>query len=294
MTALLQNTVSFSSTLLAETPFGQVSYQSGTASDYNNFLFSSKYWDRESGLGYWGYRWYETKMGRWLSRDPRSEQGGLNLQSFCVNDGLNGVDLLGKNLIKNGIWEVEKCETISGIYQKLKRQHKYTLSYNDFLARLKANSPNVDINKIYPKQLLDFRKYVYVMAISGDEKAKKDFLLKMMLTETKPEQLKGILDNPQGSVTVIDMSRVPASSQEEFEQWFTGQVTGTVLFKLAETSELVVGGWIIGNVAGVVFEVVIAVPALIPAVDEAVPPFGYVNSYITIETWNKIKEVWER
>jgi RHS repeat-associated protein len=57
--------------------------------------FSSKYQDAESGLYYYGYRYYDPQSGRWLSRDPIGEQGGLNLYGFVGNDGVNGVDLWG-------------------------------------------------------------------------------------------------------------------------------------------------------------------------------------------------------
>ena len=35
----------------------------------NPFRFSTKYWDDETGLGYWGYRYYSPRLGRWISRD---------------------------------------------------------------------------------------------------------------------------------------------------------------------------------------------------------------------------------
>jgi RHS repeat-associated protein len=51
------------------------------------------------GLGvdvaYYGYRYYNPQLGRWLSRDPIEEEGGLNLYGFVENDGLNFVDVSG-------------------------------------------------------------------------------------------------------------------------------------------------------------------------------------------------------
>ena len=38
---------------------------------------------------------YAPNEGRWLSRDPIEEQGGLNLYAFCENDSVNKVDRLG-------------------------------------------------------------------------------------------------------------------------------------------------------------------------------------------------------
>ena len=45
----------------------------------NPWRFSTKYWDDETGLGYWGYRYYQPGVGRWASRDPIAEKGGRNL-----------------------------------------------------------------------------------------------------------------------------------------------------------------------------------------------------------------------
>ena len=39
--------------------------------------------------------YYSPQHGRWISRDPIGEQGGLNLYSFLGNDGVNKVDYLG-------------------------------------------------------------------------------------------------------------------------------------------------------------------------------------------------------
>lgn len=41
--------------------------------------FSTKQWDDETGLGYWGYRYYDLDIGRWISRDPLGELGGIAL-----------------------------------------------------------------------------------------------------------------------------------------------------------------------------------------------------------------------
>jgi RHS repeat-associated protein len=59
------------------------------------FMFSTKQYDTETGLQYFGYRFYNPAMGRWLTRDPLGEVGGLNLYSFVGNNPVNWVDPLG-------------------------------------------------------------------------------------------------------------------------------------------------------------------------------------------------------
>ncbi len=74
--------------------FGRVIHSTGNPDDFA-FRFSTKYTDDETGLLYYGYRYYVPETGRWISRDPIGEYGGLNLYAFVLNDGVNWVDLLG-------------------------------------------------------------------------------------------------------------------------------------------------------------------------------------------------------
>ncbi|MCX6865295.1 MAG: hypothetical protein NTV46_03570 [Verrucomicrobia bacterium] len=57
--------------------------------------FSTKSIDIETGLYYYGYRYYDPLTGRWPSRDPIGERGGMNLNGFVRNDAINVWDLLG-------------------------------------------------------------------------------------------------------------------------------------------------------------------------------------------------------
>ena len=61
----------------------------------NPFRFSSEFYDPELDLIYYNYRHYSPSLGRWLSRDPIEEKGGLNLYAFCKNNGINIWDFLG-------------------------------------------------------------------------------------------------------------------------------------------------------------------------------------------------------
>ena len=79
--------------------FGEYIRESGPAAKSNAFRFSTKYTDTETGHLYYGYRFYNPQTGRWISRDPIEEEGGINLYGFVGNDGVNRVDLLGLSLI---------------------------------------------------------------------------------------------------------------------------------------------------------------------------------------------------
>jgi RHS repeat-associated protein len=72
----------------AKGPFGQVIAKSETVE--NPFQFQTKYYDKETGLSYYGYRYYDPIDGRWVNRDPIGVDGGINLYNFVSNNPVNG------------------------------------------------------------------------------------------------------------------------------------------------------------------------------------------------------------
>ncbi len=75
--------------------FGEVLQMEGEYAVKNDYRFSTKPQEGMTGLYYYGYRWLDAGTGRWLSRDPIGERGGVNLYGFVGNDGVNYVDRLG-------------------------------------------------------------------------------------------------------------------------------------------------------------------------------------------------------
>ncbi len=81
--------------------FGRTLAQSGPMADVFPFRFSTKYYDSETGLYYYGRRYYSPDLGRWLNRDPIEEEGGVNLYAFCGNNGVFALTLRSKKNSKN-------------------------------------------------------------------------------------------------------------------------------------------------------------------------------------------------
>ncbi len=82
-------------------PFGELLTARGDYAAENPYRFSTKYVDAETGLYYYGYRYYNSSTGRWLSRDPIGEEGGLNLYGFVGNAPIVLLDALGLDWFDN-------------------------------------------------------------------------------------------------------------------------------------------------------------------------------------------------
>ncbi len=67
--------------------------------------FSSKRKDEESGFLYFGRRYYESTIGRWITPDPIGREGGPNLYAYVFNNPLSLFDLYG--LSAEGGWDLE-------------------------------------------------------------------------------------------------------------------------------------------------------------------------------------------
>ena len=76
---------------VAYDPFGNV-ISGALTGEYG---FSTKPFVDGIDWYYYGYRFYDPALGRWLNRDPIGEQGGLNLYGFVGNNGINRFDYLG-------------------------------------------------------------------------------------------------------------------------------------------------------------------------------------------------------
>ncbi|MCP4351614.1 MAG: hypothetical protein GY795_39620 [Desulfobacterales bacterium] len=73
--------------------FGNLMSESGNLTQ--PFKFSTKRYDNNIGVSYYGYRFYLSAFGRWMNRDPLGEKGGINLYRVVENNLINYLDPLG-------------------------------------------------------------------------------------------------------------------------------------------------------------------------------------------------------
>ena len=101
-------------------PYGNTLAESGLLAEANRYRSSSKEWNASSGLHYYGCRFYDPNLQRWLNRDPFLDEGseaiqlGMlfekthfsypqpdefledpNLYDFVINDPIDDFDNLG-------------------------------------------------------------------------------------------------------------------------------------------------------------------------------------------------------
>jgi RHS repeat-associated protein len=76
-------------------PYGNLTAVTGPKAAENLYRWSSKETHEQSGLVYYGFRFYSPQHHRWLNADPLGEQGGLNLFAAFDNNPVGNLDALG-------------------------------------------------------------------------------------------------------------------------------------------------------------------------------------------------------
>jgi RHS repeat-associated protein len=76
-------------------PFGEKISATGSYANSNPWRYQTKYLDEETGLYYFGHRYYDPITGQWMSRELLGEGASINLYSLTHNDPINKVDRLG-------------------------------------------------------------------------------------------------------------------------------------------------------------------------------------------------------
>ena len=70
--------------------------------DTNRYLFSTKELDSRSGLLYFGRRYYDPEIGRWLTQDPLGMVDGPNTYVYALNSPINYIDPNGLDVFVIG------------------------------------------------------------------------------------------------------------------------------------------------------------------------------------------------
>jgi RHS repeat-associated protein len=87
-------------------PYGRYLAGGGPLVSANVLRFSSKPWvgfagSATSGLYYYGYRFYDPYLQRWMNRDLLGEEAGLNIYQFVHNVPISLVDAYGLETLED-------------------------------------------------------------------------------------------------------------------------------------------------------------------------------------------------
>ena len=77
-------------------PYGSAVKMEGNAAELNPFRFSSEYFDEETELVQYNFRYYNSQDGRWIGRDLQGENVWLNRYNFVNNAPTLAIDLKGE------------------------------------------------------------------------------------------------------------------------------------------------------------------------------------------------------
>ena len=144
--------------------FGKTIAQTGPMAEVFRHRFSSKFYDSETGLYYYGYRFYSTSLMRWLNRDPIEEDGGLNLYGFCGNNPTSRIDPNGKRVfvlnhligqVPPGGWETP-ASAAETVFIKQRHKTKELCIFNGKLRFSVEIMPDLLVVHIYRRQIKTF------------------------------------------------------------------------------------------------------------------------------------------
>ena len=114
------------------TPFGQerLKYEPRL---FNPWRFASKRFDPELGLVYFGKRYYDPALGRWLTTDPAGFVDSANLYQYVFNNPFRYRDPDGQFIVAIPLlaltWKVVAIAALTGYAAyELERQHEHSSS----------------------------------------------------------------------------------------------------------------------------------------------------------------------
>ena len=147
--------------------FGKTISQSGSLADFFRHRFSTKYYDVETGLYYYGYRFYSPSLMRWLNRDPIGEDGGLNLYGFCGNNAVSLYDMMGLscklgtfNVLRLDTWEKPAANGLS-------TNPNFIKNGETLLSSLGIFGNLTTLSSLSPSALANFQTFVDALAGKG-------------------------------------------------------------------------------------------------------------------------------
>ena len=76
----------------------------------NNYTYTGREWDKETGLYYYRARYYDPMEGRFVRKDPIGFEGGINLYNYVESNPINYTDPSGEKVTIK-IWRASSTKS---------------------------------------------------------------------------------------------------------------------------------------------------------------------------------------
>ncbi len=154
-------------------PYGEIFVEESRNIDRSSYLFNGKELDEETGLYYYGARYYEPQISRWLSVDAMAEKyPGWSPFNYTLNNPINLVDPDGKEPKWTFFWRSRWILDIGLSYKTkgnsagislLNARFKYDTDRSESLKENSRFSTELfaDIQGTYKNHTFQYRKMFY-------------------------------------------------------------------------------------------------------------------------------------
>ena len=164
-------------------PFGEVFIEERNNTWNTPYLFNAKEFDEETGMYYYGARYYEPRLSLWMSVDPLEEKyPSLSTYCYAYNNPIQYIDVKGekpKDRIRKGIASTitNAAERAHSLYLKIEKMmdehpvvkvvvNKFVSSVSMVVASMTDMNPNTmgwgDLTHIWLYELGDYKNDVIV------------------------------------------------------------------------------------------------------------------------------------
>lgn len=114
-------------------PFGEVFIEERNNTWNTPYLFNAKELDEETGLYYYGARYYDPRISQFLSSDRFAKKyPNLTPYSYCANNPINAVDVRGDSISTSKLNDAQ-LKLYNENIASLKESKLFTLYYNQLL-----------------------------------------------------------------------------------------------------------------------------------------------------------------
>ena len=150
-------------------PFGEVFIEERNNIWNTPYLFNAKEFDEETGLYYYGARYYDPRVSLWISTDQLEEKNpNISSYIYCANNPIKFIDLDGNDWFINqqGFYLWSNSSEVSGFVYYGKTLPKDISQYSilekingTLYHKYTTNIPRIVLNKIFGTHLTEKKPY---------------------------------------------------------------------------------------------------------------------------------------